>query len=317
MKDCHEYFKQRHINVNFKALYIEKDKFAYEKLETFTENMQLPGVNVHTKRGDFYTLREEILNWCGDKDFTFFFIDPTGWKNVVEPETLQPILKRSHSEFLINFMFDFVLRAHSQVEHRRSMIDIFDKVPNTNGMNPKEREKYLLELYLSALKNSLSHSGNRPRLAYVKILDPIKDRTKYDLVYLTRHPLGVKVFMEESEKLDLFQKKVRARIKQEQHIEKTKQNLLFAADINVDESNIDLDKVKRYWLDKLTYRPKRFGIEQLADMHEETGWFKGDIQRAFNELLREGKVINTDAKRKRPVNAVHVEKGDRLRKVKP
>ncbi len=44
----------------------------------------------------------------------FSFIDPTGWKNVVEIDTLLPLLQRRHSEYLINFMFDFILRAHNQ-----------------------------------------------------------------------------------------------------------------------------------------------------------------------------------------------------------
>ena len=194
---------------------------------------------------------------------------------------------------------------------------IFGEIPNTAGMGPKVRETYLLDQYLRALKNAVAQTGKKPRLAYVKILDPLKNRTKYDLVYLTRHPLGITVFMEESEKLDLIQKRIRTKVQKQYRIEKSGQyEFKFESDTNIAEDRVDLDAVKDYWLSKLSYEPKQFGIEQLADMHEETGWFKGDFQRAFNELLSEGKVINIDAPKKRPVHAVHFEKGEYLKKMK-
>ena len=67
----------------------------------------------------------------------------------------------------------------------------------------------------------------------------------------------------------------------------------------------------------MTKKPKRFAYEELADMLEETGWFVIDFQKAFNELISEGKVKNLDAPRKRPVHAVHFEKGELLRRLDP
>jgi hypothetical protein len=214
-------------------------------------------------------------------------------------------------------MFDFVLRAHTQTPFEEHIKNIFGNVPNTEEMASKEKEDYLLKMYLGELKKSLVWTGNKPRLAYVKIKDPKKDRTKYDLVYLTRHPLGITVFMEESEKLDLIQKRVLAHVRQESRIEKSKQQELFRSDLTLQEDEaVDLSVVKDYWLRKLSYDPRKYGTEQLADMHEETGWFAGDFQRAFNELLTEGKAANLNAKKKRPVKAVHFEKGEYLRKIK-
>ena len=214
-------------------------------------------------------------------------------------------------------MFDFLLRVHSQALFVEHMKDIFGTVPNTEGMYPKEREAFLLKKYLNELKNSLIWTGVKPRLAYVKIKDPKKERTKYDLVYLTRHPLGITVFMEESEKLELIQKKVRAHIRQEDRIKKTGQRELFPAYQTLqDDEDVDLSFVEDYWLSKLTYDPRRFGIEQLADMQEETGWFESDFQRAFNELLTEKKVNNLNARKKRPVKPVHFLEGEYLKQVK-
>lgn len=317
MKECREGLLQRGKDVHFKALYIEKKKSSFIKLKSFLENCTGQGIEAKPIHGEFFPLREEILKWCGEDDFTFFFIDPTGWKNVVEIDTLNPLLKRKRSEFLINFMFDFVLRAHSQKLFEEHMKDIFGSVPNTDGMDPKQREAFLLKKYLNELKNSLAWTGAKPRFAYVKIKDPRKDRTKYDLVYLTRHPFGITVFMEESEKLDLIQKKVRAHIRQKNRIQKSGQRELFPAhQILRDDEDVDLSFVKDYWLSKLTYDPRRFGIEQLADIQEETGWFESDFQRAFNELLSEKKVANLNARKKRPVKAVHFLEGEYLKQVK-
>lgn len=317
MRECHKGLLQRGRNVQFRALYIEKNRKAFDKLKSFLERETEDAVDAKPVHGEFFPLRNDILRWCGEDDFAFFFIDPTGWKKVVEIETLRPLLQRQHSEFLITFMFDFLLRVHSQSVFEKHMREIFGEVPNTAGMTPKQKETYLLERYLGEIKGALVQKGKLPRLAYVKILDPLKDRTKYDLVYVTRHPLGITVFMEESERLDLIQKRVRAQVKQEHRIDKTGQQELFASDANIaKDDKVELSVVKEYWLRRLSYQPKRFGIDEFADMLEETGWFPSDFQKAFKELISEGRAENLDAKRRRPINAVHFEKGEYLKKKK-
>jgi len=319
MKECYESLKKQGKKVQFKALYIEKNREAYKILNSFLNKESTNEVRAESLYGDFYSLRADILKWCGDNDFTFFFIDPKGWKNVVEIDTLRPLLQRKRSEYLINFMFDFILRVHNQAIFEEHMIRIFGEIPDTNGMRPLEREEYLLDLYRTHLKNAQPDiKSQKSRSAYVKILDSYKDRTKYDLVYLTRHPLGIKVFMEASEKLDLDQKSVRAKVKQKRRIDKSGQMELFPAEINIPNGNkTNLSEVKNYWQSKLTKEPKRFGYEELADMLEETGWFISDFQKAFNELISEGKAKNLNASRKRPVHAVHFEKGEFLRRSDP
>jgi three-Cys-motif partner protein len=317
MRECHEGLRTLGKNVRFRALFIEKNIKSYKRLNSFLEKESTEEVNAESLHGDFYSHRPDILRWCGNDDFTFFFIDPTGWKDVVEIDTLRPLLQRRRSEYLINFMFDFILRVHNQENFEEHMIRIFGEVPDTSGLTPEKREKYLLDLYCSRLIKTQPYShSNKPRSAFVKILDPYKDRTKYDLVYLTRHPLGIKVFMEASEKLDLVQKFVRAQVKQERRVAKSSQMEWIAADFGIkDDVKTDLSEIKEYWLRKLSYEPERFGYEELADMLEEKGWFISDFQKAFNELISEGKVKNLDASRKRPVHAVHFDKGEFLKKL--
>jgi len=294
-------------DVKFRALFIEKNQNAYKKLKLFLESKKWSNIETKPMHGDFYNLRDSICQWCDDDSFVFFFIDPTGWKDVVEIETLKPLLQRRNAEYLINFMFDFIRRTYGQPAFEDHIRKIFGKIPNIENMTPLQREEYLIKLYLQQLKNAQPQDYGKPRSAYVKVLYPLKDRTYYNLVYLTRHPLGIKIFMEESEKLDLIQKKVRAQVKHDHRIRKSGQWELFGVDnaAVIKEHVIDLSEVKNFWLKKLSLTPKQFGLEELADMLEETGWFVSNFQSAFKELEIEGKVKNCDSIKKRPKNVVN------------
>jgi three-Cys-motif partner protein len=306
-------------SVRFQALFIEKDKRAFEKLEAHLSSCISPDVTTTAYNGEFYDLRTQILNWCGQDDFTFFFIDPKGWKKVVEISTLKPFLKRPNSEFLINFMYDFLLRTHTQETFHEDMRAIFGSVPDTSDMTPKQKEACLINLYRSQLKQIAPSRGGIPRTAHVPIFYPLRERTLYHLVYLTRHAKGIVVFMEESEKIELVQKRAREQAKQEQREFRTGQyefEFKFGNDSKILE-NIDLIEVRNYWLRKLLPDPYRFGIEQLADMIEETGWFESDFQMAFGELASQGIVANLDSKTKRRKKKyvhfdAHHNKGDEL-----
>jgi len=301
MRKCRDGLKHMGKNVRFQALFIEKDKPAFDKLEAYLSACTSPDIITAARNGEFYDLREQILNWCGEDDFTFFFIDPKGWKKVVEISTLELFLRRPNSEFLINFMYDFLLRTHTQESFQEDMREIFGNIPDTTGMIPKQKEAHLINLYRTRLKQITPSRGGIPRAAHVPILYPLRDRTLYHLVYLTRHAKGIVVFMAASEKLELVQKRVREQAKQEKRVSRTGQsefNFKFSNDLK-DIESADLTEAKSYWLSKLSFHPRRFGIEQLADMVEETGWFESDFQAAFGELASQGIVANLDDKTNR------------------
>jgi len=323
MRQCREGLKNMGYDVKFHALFIERDKNAFQKLEHYLTNIPQNEVEAKALPGDFFELRHSILDWCGPNDFAFFFIDPKGWKNVVEIPTLSPLLKRPNSEFLINFMYDFLLRTHTQKSFRDDMQAIFGDVPNTNGLSSHDKEEYLINLYKKRIKEISPPGGKKPRAVTVPVLYPLRDRTLYHLVYLTRHATGIAVFMEESEKLELIQRRVRAQAKQNKRESKTHQLELFsAADSVPNVRQADLTDVKQYWLKNLLTTPRFFGIEELASMLEETGWFESDLQAAFGELQRDGKASNFDDKnQRRRKKFVHFQEnknqGERLFKVEP
>ena len=115
--------------------------------------------------------------------------------------------------------------------------------------------------------------------------------------------------------MDIVQKRVRAKTKQQRRIESTGQEELFTDEIDSGTSDtVDIEVVKQYWLDKLPHIPKPFGYEDLANMLEDTNWFETNLQQAFNELIEEGKVVNLDAPRKRPRKPVHFDENERLQR---
>jgi len=152
MQKCQQGLKAMGRNVQFQSLFIEKDKRAYDKLVSYLDLSSPHGVETAARNGEFFDLKESILSWCGPADFTFFFIDPTGWKRVVEIPTLRPFLERPNSEFLINFMYDFVLRTHTQEAFQEDMRAIFGDLPDTAGLPPKQREEHLISFTANALK---------------------------------------------------------------------------------------------------------------------------------------------------------------------
>lgn len=310
-----EVLKRLGKDVAFHALFIEKNKSSFRKLEEYLTGFSKQGVSTSALLGDFFDLRNSILQWCGSEDFTFFFIDPKGWKNTVEIPTLAPLLRRPNSEFLINFMYDFLLRTHTQDSFREDMRAIFGEVPDTGGLTPEEKEDYLVNLYRERLKVISPTRGGKPRAVSVPVLYPTIDRTLYHLVYLTRHPRGITVFMEESDQLDLIQRRVREDAKHRE-LGSWQLNMYTESALIEKEKKAIVAEVKPYWLKNLSSAPRRFGIEELADMIEETGWYESDFQAAFHELEREGGVRNLDATRKRRSKYIHFTerdgKGERL-----
>ena len=318
MNKCREGLKEMGHYVKFKAIYVEKTSKSFKKLEQFLNSGIYPAIEARPEHGEFHLCIEKILSWCGPKDFTFFFIDPKGWKNAIEIPTLLPLLQRRNSEFLINFMYDFLSRFHKHEDYQEDMKSIFGKVPDTSEMNVEEKEKHFLSLYRESLKKA-QPGNNKARSAYFSVPDPCKDRTKYHLVYLTRHPKGIVVFMTASEKLAGEQLKVRAQAKQDRREDKTKQIEMFSSETTIDNKEIEcktqfeVEKVKGYWLKKITSDPKRFDIIALADMVEETDWLISYFQKAFKELVDEGKVKNLDdTSGKRRKHFIHFDKSERL-----
>lgn len=306
---CRQELRRHGKSPRFRALYVEKEHAAFERLERYLREHTPTGIETKAFKGDFIELRPQILAWCNKQPFVFFFIDPTKW-TPVGIEILKPLLQRPRSEFLINFMYDFLSRAASMSDFEAQMVDLLGEAPEVKDLHGAAREKHLLNKYRRNLKRLLPAKWPA-RSAYVRVLDRKKERPKYHLVYLTSHPRGIIEFMEISETLDQIQKRVRAATKQSDRVNKSKQEELFSSDefIHADGDKVNINEVAQYWLKNLSFRPKKFGREEFADMLEETDWFPGDLQRALGNLISADKIQNLDALGKRRKNFLHFDKG--------
>ena len=319
MRRCRNAFIKIGRNVpTFRALYIEKSPRSFKRLQAFLQEPR-EGIETCAMRGNFADLKQDILDWCGPEAFTFFFIDPKGWKDISMPK-LRPLLERPNSEFLINLMYDFVNRAVSQAQFAEEMQELFGEDVSdvlAAATSPQDRESRLVRLYQRRLRAAVPTTGERPHTSAVPVLFPDRNRTKYHLVYVTRHPLGIRKFVEQSEKLDIIQPQVRALVKQNQRIRNTGQ-LELADAVSLGEAaktvqrQVPLRTVEEYWLLRLTTQPRSFGLTDFAEMHEETGWFYSTLQEALGTLIAAGRVKNLDAKGPRRANHVDFSKGEKL-----
>jgi three-Cys-motif partner protein len=95
--------------VKMTAILIEKSPRAYKELVTLPP--KFPDIEVVPLNGDFVSLIPIILAKIPIAAFSFFLLDPKGWR--IPLSALGPLLSRENSEVLFNFMFEFINRAVS------------------------------------------------------------------------------------------------------------------------------------------------------------------------------------------------------------
>jgi three-Cys-motif partner protein len=185
--------------VSMSAFLVERDKTAYSRLEQVPA--RYPDVKVKTHCADFLSLVPTILAEIPTNAFTFFLIDPKGWR--VPLKMLEPLLTRANSEVIFNFMFDFINRAASMHEPK-VVVGLDELIPRGNWraaltdgdrngrLSPEERN----EILVNAFSDSLRQIGNYGYVAQTAVLRPTRDRPLYSLLYCTRRKEGIEVFRE-------------------------------------------------------------------------------------------------------------------------
>src|SRR4051794_3845662 len=96
-------------DVKMSVILIERASAAFQKLQTLPP--KFPDLDVKPLKGDFVALIPTILGLIPKDAFAFFLLDPKGWR--IPLKAIQPLLARSNSEVVFNFMFEFINRAAS------------------------------------------------------------------------------------------------------------------------------------------------------------------------------------------------------------
>lgn len=302
-------------SVRFRALYVEKDKKAFDKLKSFLADKDHAPIEAKCIHGDYVAHIDEIAEWTSGA-FTFFFVDPKGWKEVISAPVMGPLLKLGKTEFLINLMYDFFNRALTMDGHQSEIEKLLGKPIELSGSETvAERQSLVISHYRTAV-NQL-YGG---RTAYVPVERPGKDRVLYFLVYLTRHPLGINVFKDAAEKMLLVQRITQLETKLRQQLISSPINDLFAggddsaALVEVKPADNRLS-ARDYLLRQLSSHPLLIDYECWSRFLEETDLYPSDFQLAFKNLLHEGLVKNLDAevgrRSKKPVKPNWPKKSER------
>lgn len=209
-------WKERHRDVKMSAHLVERDVDAYKLLAKVAA--RYPDVEVKTYSADFLTVLPDILRDTPNDAFAFFLIDPKGWR--IPLRTLSPMLARSNSEVIFNFMFDFINRAAS-IDNSTVISGLNELIPYGNWQSKlKEAERRAnnssserKDILVGAFTESLARLGNYPYVAETTILRPLKDRPLYCLCYATRNHHGIEVFRDCQVKALVEQAKTRAATK--------------------------------------------------------------------------------------------------------
>lgn len=180
------------------ALLVEKDPEAHARLHEIVP--RYPDITIRTFNDDFVKLVPDLVGAIPPDAFSFVLMDPKGWK--IDMQAVAPLLRRSNSEVVFNFMFTMInwsasipnaaiqagLEALMPNTDWRRRLDAI--APSVGRSTPDIRKAVLVE----AISDAIGRLGGYEYVMETPVLFPTKDRTFYSLIYATRSPKGVEVF---------------------------------------------------------------------------------------------------------------------------
>ncbi|HKO00759.1 MAG TPA: three-Cys-motif partner protein TcmP [Thermoanaerobaculia bacterium] len=219
----------RGISINIRCFFLEKNVARFRNLATFVDAIN--DVEIRRENKDFVEAIDDILQFVragGSDNFTFTFIDPTGWSGF-PLQVITPLLK-VRGEVLINFMTEHIRRfaGADDVEIEASFRGLYDGDVKAElaGLASQQREERLVRLYMLAIKRA----GQFQYVGSAVIFKPDVEKTNFHLVYATRNDKGVAVFKEVEQKLAPETEVVRAAAKKNKR-ETGQQSFLSATDL--------------------------------------------------------------------------------------
>ena len=205
-------------NVRMCAMLVEKRANAFRELEKIPP--KFPDIDIRPFHGEFVPLVPTLLKNMPQKAFAFIFIDPKGWR--IDIDAVAPLLRRSNTEVLFNFMFDFINRAASisdpvVVDGLNALIRIGgwrERLASARDEGARRLADVRKEILIDAFSQTLGQVGGYEFVAETPIFRPLADRTLYSLIYATRKPPGIEVFRRAQIKTLREQENVRGKVRQ-------------------------------------------------------------------------------------------------------
>jgi three-Cys-motif partner protein len=315
--------KQFHRSVSFRALFVEQDPERFARLNRFAEEKSTAEVEIQAINEDFAESAESVAHWIRADELAFVLIDPTGWKDVISPTTLSPLLGKPNVEMLINVMWNFINLATGHINQEQNLKNIFGEEFTALAAEGSASEgANWMRAYLSSLQRAAGsvRAASRLRTAWFPVEFPSKNRVFYYLTYVTHHVKGMIVFLEESERTLRYQRQVKFVVKQKRREADTGMSDIFGDTLHAEEIQASSSEsaVRSHWLRILPSVASEIYVDEcrIADMAEACGCLIPLLQSALRFLIEEGVLENVDAGRPRPKNVVNYEKGETIRRLK-
>ncbi|HKO55956.1 MAG TPA: three-Cys-motif partner protein TcmP [Thermoanaerobaculia bacterium] len=187
-------FARRGASIRLRCFFLEKNSKAYAQLKQFAAAAE--DIEIETRNKVLRDAVGDIIHFiraAGDQNFTFIFVDPTGWTGF-PLKTITPLLQVTPGEVLINFMTEHIRRFvdSSDEELRAGFRQLFDEEIDGSlfDLPAQEREEKLVGRYLRGVKKA----GNFRYVGLAIVFKPEIEKTFFHLLYGTRNDKGIDVF---------------------------------------------------------------------------------------------------------------------------
>lgn len=176
-----------------RCFFLERDADAYRQLEEYAKSVPL--AEIATRNASLEDSIDDILKFISvrrEDAFPFIFVDPTGWTGF-GLDLIKPLLQLRPGEALVNFMTGHIVRFAEDEGQRRNFDRLFGAVDyrrRIEGLTGQDREEELVRCYMDAIRET----GTFKYVCSAIVLNPLKDRTHFHLIYGTRHLKGVEEF---------------------------------------------------------------------------------------------------------------------------
>lgn len=306
--------------VRFRSIFMETDSeranFLDGHVQTAPANITRPEVWCKP----FESSIADVLHWLEPDEFAFVFVDPFGWKGIIEADSLAPLLRRPKTELLINVMWNFINLATGHPEQKANLAAVFGKDWESALVGTEGRSRVLMRRYRDQLVQAcVGAHRQRLRTAMLPVEYVDKDKVIFYLVYTTANPTGLTTFHQEAEDVNRTQARLKLQYRLDTFAKKKGQPDIFSADAHEPERQVSLNQVKQQWMAHFPNVGSELQVDAavMADLIEHSDFLLSEYLMGIGELIEAGVIENTQAKGHRtkfPVN--FKKKGELLRRLK-
>jgi three-Cys-motif partner protein len=152
-------------SVSFRALFVERNPERYTRLREFTDRRTTEEIQLEAVNEDFAESVSSVADWIRGDEMAFVLIDPTGWKDIIAPTTLAPLLRRTNVEMLINVMWNFINLATGHPSQEPNLRNVFgDEYERLVRAGSGGRGQAWMRAYLQRLRAASGNDKTASRL---------------------------------------------------------------------------------------------------------------------------------------------------------